>query len=171
MNRYTFTLITAVASAASLFFLDGDQLQSTLQNTVQSMASPVENATSEEAVADEKANLAVEVSGDEEHAEREAKPESKQLAFEPPFPDRLEMFQAPKRQDSSRRGDTGQMESAVELLGFVNVGGQRVALSIDGFVTTIAEGGEQNGIEVISIQPPSVVLQRGRQRWQASFEN
>jgi hypothetical protein len=44
-------------------------------------------------------------------------------------------------------------------------------LTINGQVTHIAEGASQDGVEVISIHPPNVVLQRGRQRWQDSLEN
>lgn len=93
------------------------------------------------------------------------------LAYNPPFPERVDLFQAPKRQGRGLANMGGQTQIAVELLGFVNVEGQRVALSIDGMVSTAAEGDTLSGIEVISIQPPKVVLQRGRQRWQASFDN
>jgi len=58
----------------------------------------------------------------------------------------------------------------VELKGFINVDQPRVILSIDGVVSPVAEGGEKYGVQVISIQPPSVVLQRGRNRWTATLE-
>jgi hypothetical protein len=57
------------------------------------------------------------------------------------------------------------------LLGFIRLDRQQAVLSINGQITQIAEGGAQDGVEVISIQPPNVVLQRGRQRWQDSLEN
>lgn len=66
------------------------------------------------------------------------------------------------------RGDN--TEELVELKGFVNVDGPRVVLSIDGVVAPLAEGGEKYGVQVISIHPPSVVLQRGRSRWTATLE-
>ena len=90
-------------------------------------------------------------------------------AFEPPFPDRIELFVSPKRQGRSTKKSADGINNAVELLGFVNVDGQRVVLSINGFVSPLAEGSQEAGIEVISIQPPSVVLQRGRQRWQVNL--
>ena len=62
-------------------------------------------------------------------------------------------------------------EGSVELLGFVNVDDHRVVLSINGAVYPVAVGESQLGVEVISIQPPAVVLQRGRLRWQATLEN
>jgi hypothetical protein len=97
--------------------------------------------------------------------------ESLKIAFEAPFPDRVNLFQAPKRQGKGATKSSDRSETAVELLGFVDVDGQRVVLSIDGMVSPIAEGDKQYGIEVISIQPPTVVLQRGRQRWQTSLQN
>lgn len=90
--------------------------------------------------------------------------------YKPPFPDRVELFVPPKRQGGARTpGDENQ--DAVELLGFVNVDRSKVVLSINGQVTPAAEGETQLGVEIISIQPPTVVLQRGRQRWSASLEN
>jgi len=55
-------------------------------------------------------------------------------------------------------------------MGFVRVDVPRAILSINGQVSPIAEGETVDGIEVISVQPPSVLLQRGRQRWQATIE-
>jgi hypothetical protein len=43
-------------------------------------------------------------------------------------------------------------------------------LAIDGVISPIPEGGEKFGVQVISINPPHVVLQRGRSRWTASLE-
>jgi hypothetical protein len=96
--------------------------------------------------------------------------ESLAADYQPPFPDRVHLFLAPKREGKSSAAS--DQEEAVELLGFVNVRDQHKAvLSINGTVYPIAEGDSQFGVEVISIQPPGVVLQRGRQRWQASLEN
>lgn len=92
-------------------------------------------------------------------------------AFQPPFPNRVNLFQAPRRQGRVLAEAKGQKGAAVELLGFVNVDRPRVVLAVDGLVTSLAEGSEEFGIEVISIQPPKVMLQRDRQRWQATLEN
>ena len=89
-------------------------------------------------------------------------------AYRPPYPDRVDLFLAPKREGKSK---LNEREGAVELLGFVNVDRHRAVLLINGAVYPIAEGDSQLGVEVISIQPPAVVLQRGRQRWQATLEN
>ena len=43
-------------------------------------------------------------------------------------------------------------------------------LSIDGNLSPVPEGGETYGVQVISIQPPKVVLQRGRSRWTATLD-
>lgn len=90
--------------------------------------------------------------------------------YQPPYPDRVDLFLAPKRKGRSR-GTFSDQEDAVELLGFVNVDRHLAVLMINGNVYPIAEGDSLFGVEVISIQPPAVVLQRGRQRWQASLEN
>src|SRR5262245_46593053 len=89
--------------------------------------------------------------------------------FSPPFPDRTELFEPPKRASSSVRRDEEHGES-VELKGFITVDKPRAVLSIDGVISPIPEGGEKYGVQVISIQPPSVVLQRGRSRWTATLE-
>jgi hypothetical protein len=89
--------------------------------------------------------------------------------FNPPFPDRLEPFEPPKGKQGTVRRDE-EHGASVELKGFVNVDQPRVVLSIDGVVSPIPQGGEKYGVQVISIQPPSVVLQRGRARWTATLE-
>jgi hypothetical protein len=99
-----------------------------------------------------------------------AKAEPEQQAFEPPYPNRENLFLAPKR-SSVHKDSPGSIQQSVELLGFANVQGPRVILSIDGIVVPMPEGAKQSGIEVISIQPPAVVLQRDRERWQATLEN
>lgn len=96
---------------------------------------------------------------------------SKSQIYQPPFPDRVDLFLPPKRGQNTVALDRKEGESAVKLLGFSNVDDIRVVLSIDGFVYPVAEGESRSGIEVVSIKPPAVVLQRGRQVWQASLEN
>ncbi len=89
--------------------------------------------------------------------------------FKPPFPDRTELFEPPKRAQNVVRRDDEHGQS-VELKGFINVDKPRVVLSIDGVISPIPEGGEKYGVQVISIQPPKAVLQRGRNRWTATLE-
>jgi len=89
--------------------------------------------------------------------------------FVPPFPDRLELFEPPKRAEGTVRRNDEHGET-VELKGFIHVDQPRVVLSIDGVVSPIAAGGEKFGVHVIAITPPSVVLQRGRDRWTATLE-
>jgi hypothetical protein len=89
--------------------------------------------------------------------------------FSPPFPDRDDLFEPPKRAKGAvRRND--ELGATVELKGFINVDRPRVVLSIDGVISSLEEGGEKYGVQVISIQPPTVVLQRGRDRWPATLE-
>lgn len=100
-----------------------------------------------------------------------AEPENKSAKvaeFTPPFPQRLELFEPPQRQSTARRDD--EHGETVELKGFIDVGEPRVVLSIDGVISSVPEGGEKYGVQVISIEPPTVVLQRGRNRWPATLE-
>jgi len=90
-------------------------------------------------------------------------------AFTPPFPERLDLFEPPKRAQSTVRHDEDHGET-VELKGFINVDQPRVVLSIDGVISIVPEGGEKYGVQVRSIEPPNVVLQRGRDRWTATLE-
>ena len=100
----------------------------------------------------------------------DAKAVPSQIAdFKPPFPERIDMFEPPKRAQSTVRRDDEHGQS-VELKGFINVDQPRVVLSIDGVISAIPEGGEKYGVHVISIQPPKVMLQRGRTRWPATLE-
>ncbi len=89
--------------------------------------------------------------------------------FKPPFPERLELFAPPKGAKSTVRRD-GEHGQTVELKGFINVDEPRVVLSIDGVISIIPEGGEKYGVRVRSIQPPTVILERGRNRWPATLE-
>ena len=56
------------------------------------------------------------------------------------------------------------------LLGFIRVDQPKAVLSINGEVLPLAAGESRYGVDVISINVPNVVLQRGRQRWQATLE-
>jgi hypothetical protein len=107
--------------------------------------------------------------GPPEAGPTEAPAESPTEAYTPPFPDRVDLFVAPKRQGGGS-GSTEAGERAVELMGFIRVDEPRAILSINGQVSSIARGESIDGIEVISVQPPSVLLRRGRQRWQATIE-
>ncbi len=92
-------------------------------------------------------------------------------SYRPPFPDRTDLFAAPQRQGRRRVSAKGDSLNSIELIGFINVNGLRAVLSINGLEMPVAEGSTRDGIEVISIQEKSVVLQRGRQRWQATLQN
>jgi hypothetical protein len=89
--------------------------------------------------------------------------------FTPPFPERMELFEPPKRAQTTVRRDD-ESGNTVELKGFINVGNPKAVLSIDGVITPIAAGDERYGVQVISIDGPVVVLQRGRSRWTATLD-
>ena len=166
MQRYQISLAAAVCCAICLHLIGGE-IQEEAARAPELITREPAPLTAAPAIAEpeQEESKVTAVAEEDQPVEEEA------LAFEPPFPDRMDLFQAPKRHGRSTSKSSGQSETSVELLGFVDVDGPRVALAIGGLVTTIAEGDQQYGIEVISIQPPAVVLQRGRQRWQASFEN
>lgn len=106
-----------------------------------------------------------------DYSEKQSEPNQETTEYEPPFPDRVDLFKVPRREGRGIATTTEGVEKSVELLGFVNVDFPQVVLSIDGIVTPLQEGSRVADIEVISIQPPAVVLQRGRQRWRAALEN
>jgi hypothetical protein len=89
--------------------------------------------------------------------------------YQPPFPDRIELFVPPKRQAGSIAADGGGNDGVV-LKGFVRVDKPRAVLLIDGQAVSMAAGESLFGVEVISIAQPNVLLQRGRQRWQTTLE-
>jgi hypothetical protein len=137
--------------------------------TADEAAMDVESVTA--AIAEPVAGKSDQPTPDTKSTEGESKPAAPIIAaqFSPPFPERVELFEPPKRaQSTGRRED--ESGDTVELKGFINVDQPRVVLSIDGTIAPIAEGGEKYGVQVISIQPPSVVLQRGRSRWTATLE-
>jgi hypothetical protein len=91
------------------------------------------------------------------------------LAYEPPFPNRTDLFVPPKRVGGvASAQNTG--DNAVLLMGFVRVDQPKAVLSINGEIAPMAAGESRFGVDVISITPPNVVLQRGRQRWQTTLE-
>lgn len=101
-------------------------------------------------------------------ADTKATPVQK-AAYNPPFPERVELFEPSKRAENSvRRGD--DHGESVELKGFINVDQPQVVLSIDGVVSPVPEGGEKYGVQVIRIQPPSVDLRRNGRNWRATLE-
>lgn len=94
-------------------------------------------------------------------------PVEETAAYKPPYPDRVDLFAAPERKGNASKNQ----DESVSLVGFAKRDETKALLSFNGQVSPVAEGAERNGVQVISIQPPNVVLQRGRQRWQASIEN
>ena len=105
----------------------------------------------------------------DEHKNTPAQPVAQN--FNPPFPNRADLFEPPHNSAGVARREE-EHGATVELKGFVNVDGQQgqqVVLAIDGVISPIPEGGEKYGVQVISIKPPSVILQRGRSRWTASL--
>ena len=115
-------------------------------------------------------NAQSESPADDDTAVEQSDPNEDALSYEPPFPERLDLFVPPKRKRQIARNKN--QEGNVELIGFARVEGREVVLSIiDGSVYSLAEGDIHSGVEVISIKQPAVVLQRGREKWQVSLHN
>jgi hypothetical protein len=123
-------------------------------------AATAERRTEENAIADQPTATAPTSGADA----------AKIVDYAAPFPDRIDLFVPPKREGGAASAAQGANDSAVELMGFVRVDRQRALLSINGEIASMAEGDSQFGVEVISVRPPNVVLQRGRQRWQATLD-
>ena len=51
------------------------------------------------------------------------------------------------------------------LKGFVNVAAVRALLAVDGIVVPLQAGQSRGALQVLSVDPPRVTLQRGDRRW------
>jgi hypothetical protein len=91
-------------------------------------------------------------------------------AYEYPFPDRTDLFEPRKHAARVARLSSGESTESVALLGFADIDEPRVVLAINGEAKALRSGEEALGIQVISIDPPRAVLQRGRSRWTVSIE-
>ncbi len=85
-----------------------------------------------------------------------------------PFPERSDLFVAPKGGAKSSAGP--ETEGDVQLRGLVDVGQLQAILDIEGSIALIAVGGEKLGVKVVSIDHHQVVLERGVTRWTASLD-
>jgi hypothetical protein len=88
--------------------------------------------------------------------------------FQPPYPNRAELFIPPDlthvvRAPSSIDGPD------VAVRGFMSLDRQHVVLEINGAVHVLEEGEQHAGVQVVSIAPPRVVLQRRGERWTAQL--
>lgn len=106
----------------------------------------------------------------EESPDAPAAPADAQVGYEPPFPERLNPFEPPKKSSRNQQLAQGEVSDSVVLIGFANVGEPRALLAINGAVKPLVSGEESAGVKVLSITPPRAVLQRGRTRWTASIE-
>lgn len=92
--------------------------------------------------------------------------------YEPPFPNRVDLFLPPKRAQIASRGSDDEEAGPVELRGIVTPpeGATFAMLAIDGIESPVAEGEEKYGVRVISIEHSEVLLQRGRSRWTETLQ-
>ena len=110
----------------------------------------------------------VDDSAGNEPVEAEESTTTPTVAYQAPFPERTELFLPPQR-DARQVAQVTNGEDRVQLQGFVTVDEPRAILTIDGNLAPLAVGAERFGVEVVSIEPPNVVLKRGSARWTASL--
>jgi hypothetical protein len=84
--------------------------------------------------------------------------------FQPPYPDRTELF-IPPDLNHLTAAPSSMAGPSVAVRGFMNLDGQHVVLEIDGAVYVLEEGKKQGGVQVVSIEPPRVTLERRGERW------
>lgn len=142
-------------------------------NVAASQSTAAPTPTAKPARAEKKAAAPQEQEKSTEEAQEveEETATEKQAEYTPPFPDRIDMFAAPRRNRALKKNN-GEQGEAIELMGFSTLDKPRALLLLNGEVSTLAEGDKVGELEVVSIQPPTkVVLQQGRQRTQLSLEN
>jgi hypothetical protein len=96
--------------------------------------------------------------------EEEAPAEEPAEPFQPPYPERTELFIPPDLTNVVRAPSTTAGPS-IAVRGFMNLDGRHVLLEIDGAVHVLGEGKQQGGVQVVSIAPPRVTLERRGERW------
>jgi hypothetical protein len=87
-------------------------------------------------------------------------------AFQPPFPAR-NPFQLPDgKAVLAQQREAVVQQVNLKLKGFVNVGdGVRAVVEIDGKLVALASGDKRGSIDVLEVTPPTLMLQRGPNRW------
>ena len=120
-----------------------------------SATSPVENQAEDK-------KTAVKRKASAEKKSAEADPSS----FQPPYPQRENPFERPdfnKMTPAKRASEASGRKIA--LRGFIDVGGLKAVLEVDGQSAILSAGQSRGDLHVVEISPPNVVLQRGRIRW------
>ena len=97
----------------------------------------------------------------------ESKNASPKQAFQPPFPNREELFLPPAEKPAS--ATRFKSDQDVTLMGFANVEGKKALLKIDGIIRPLRAGESRGEVRVLAIDPPRVTLQRGNREWTESL--
>ena len=99
--------------------------------------------------------------------------EADRMVFDPPHPDRVDPFSFPAAAPIADAPDpTITSVAQVEVLGFAHVDEPRVFLRTKELTKSLKIGDVIDGVEVISIDSPSVELRMGSLVWTASmFDN
>jgi hypothetical protein len=93
----------------------------------------------------------------------ESNTSSPKQAFQPPFPNREELFLPPAEKPAIATRPRSNED--VVLMGFADVEGEKALLKIDGVITPLRAGESRGAVRVLAIDPPRVTLQRGSRQW------
>ena len=95
-------------------------------------------------------------------ADKEATPSETGAAFEPPFPERTNLFARPNAQKAAGLVRKRQEVRGGDLLlkGFVNVGRPKAMLQMDGKLWIAGEGETRDDVSIVSVAPPKVSVAR-----------
>ncbi len=93
----------------------------------------------------------------------ESKNPTPEPPFQPPFPNREELFLPPAERPAS--ATRARSDHDITLMGFVNVDGKKALLKIDGIITPLGAGQSRGEIRVLAVDPPRVTLRRGNREW------
>ncbi len=141
-------------------------------------AVPAKKKAAQAAAADK--NQADKNQADKNQAEADGEATTaKELAFEPPFPSRVELFKPPSRRRVSRaKSDDGSGDLVLTGFTLVNLGKQPRPLAmfmIGGKPVMLGVGDRYGQLTVAAIAQPTVTLQRGRGanivRWEVSLSS
>lgn len=166
MNRRW--LAAAAATTVAIILMAGCADDSAHLGSAEFEPTPFDTAA---AKAEEATKAAEEAARQVEPAPAAEAPTVEQVVeYEPPFPDRTELFEPRKQAARAARLSSGDSAESVVLMGFAKLDEPQVLLAINGEVKPLRSGEEASGVQVISIDPPRAVLQRGRSRWTASIE-
>lgn len=149
MTLLRILVVGGIASAGAMFWFS---------NAESPESSSVDPVVEEQAQTDSETTI-VEMSDDDE--------------WRPPFPEKVDFFSAPQLDSPTLEATEteGASNSAVRVIGFVEVEGNQPAaiLDVDGTPVVATLGQSIGGIEVVAVNDPDVTLQNNGERWSVNL--